>query len=409
MQKLIHKHHITMAFVAICLTIQLRSQGFTGPYSPPNWTATGSGWYSVDWNISGDPFPIFVAEQNVEISVVFPLNCYPNTLEFIGSFYSPTNNAADYEVYYAINGVETLINTDYFISGFIPINPLDTFSIGFRLNAPFAGQLFGGNIESFMVLNNDPTPPVSQLPADMIIPANASCVGEVNYLPDSNSYASLFSDPDCGTYMVFQIEGIPPTGQFPMGTTLNVFQAWDGTLNVVTDSFTVTVIDTSGLMTPSVENLPIVYGMCNATVTDIPTAIENCTGFLVNGTTNDPLVYTQPGIYEIIWSYQNQSNIITQTQTVAVIEGCVGIEEANINTPIIYPNPSDGNVLLNFPQVFPNHAYVRLFNLYGQMIYEGKLQHQTENFDFSYLTSATYYLQVSTAEVLYTLPLIIQK
>lgn len=69
---------------------------------------------------------------------------------------------------------------------------------------------------------------------------------------------------------------------------------------------------------PDIVNLPIINGDCHTAVTTIPTATDNCTG-LINGTTTNPLSYSNPGTYTIVWSYNDgNGNTATQNQTVIV-------------------------------------------------------------------------------------------
>lgn len=69
---------------------------------------------------------------------------------------------------------------------------------------------------------------------------------------------------------------------------------------------------------PDVVNLPTITGDCNTTVTTIPTAIDVCAG-IITGTTTNPLSYSLPGTYTIVWNYNDgNGNISTQNQTVKI-------------------------------------------------------------------------------------------
>ncbi|MBH2024553.1 MAG: T9SS type B sorting domain-containing protein, partial [Flavobacteriales bacterium] len=66
---------------------------------------------------------------------------------------------------------------------------------------------------------------------------------------------------------------------------------------------------------PVLQNLT---GVCNVTVTTIPTATTGC-GTQIIATTSDPLIYTIPGSYVIHWRFDDgQGNILTQNQNVTV-------------------------------------------------------------------------------------------
>lgn len=79
----------------------------------------------------------------------------------------------------------------------------------------------------------------------------------------------------------------------------------------------VTIIDIQPPL-PDMEVLPEVTGQCSAQITSIPTATDNCAG-LIEGTTTDPLFYTEQGTYIVTWTYNDgNSNTASQMQTVIV-------------------------------------------------------------------------------------------
>lgn len=92
----------------------------------------------------------------------------------------------------------------------------------------------------------------------------------------------------------------------------------DGRGNSSTQEQTVTVTGDNPPV-PDAATLPTVTGECAVTVTDVPTATDNCSSTQVLGTTTDPLTYTEQGTYTITWTFTDESgNSSTQTQTVIV-------------------------------------------------------------------------------------------
>ncbi len=70
---------------------------------------------------------------------------------------------------------------------------------------------------------------------------------------------------------------------------------------------------------PTVDPLPDIIGECMAEITTIPTAYDEYTKETINGTTTDPLIYTEQGTYTVTWSYDDgNGNVATQEQTVIV-------------------------------------------------------------------------------------------
>ncbi|HVF49950.1 MAG TPA: immunoglobulin-like domain-containing protein [Pyrinomonadaceae bacterium] len=92
----------------------------------------------------------------------------------------------------------------------------------------------------------------------------------------------------------------------------------DGRGNSSTQEQTVTVTGDNPPV-PDAATLPTVTGECAVTVTDVPTATDNCSGQQVSGTTTDPLTYTEQGTFTITWTFTDESgNTSTQPQTVVV-------------------------------------------------------------------------------------------
>ena len=101
------------------------------------------------------------------------------------------------------------------------------------------------------------------------------------------------------------------------------------------NSFNVTqnvIVNDTEAPIADVATLSDVTGECDALVTIIPTATDNCKG-VVSGTTSDPLTYTDQGTYTITWTYDDgNGNVSTQTQTVIV---------EDTTDPVITDCPSD--------------------------------------------------------------------
>ncbi len=69
---------------------------------------------------------------------------------------------------------------------------------------------------------------------------------------------------------------------------------------------------------PDVAELPVLRGECFVEVTTIPTSTDLCKGTII-GTTYDPLIYSEPGEYEITWIYNDKAgNRTTQIQKVII-------------------------------------------------------------------------------------------
>jgi uncharacterized repeat protein (TIGR01451 family) len=145
--------------------------------------------------------------------------------------------------------------------------------------------------------------------------ANA-CGTHVPYTPPSSDGSGT-----CGTITCDH----PPGSFFPGGQTLvTCTSSPDGG----STSFTVTVNDTTAPV-PDLATLPTITKDCTAdagipvvigahTVFIPPTATDNCGG-KIQGETDDPVVYPNPGTFTVHWKYTDPSgNSSSQDQTINV-------------------------------------------------------------------------------------------
>jgi hypothetical protein len=104
-----------------------------------------------------------------------------------------------------------------------------------------------------------------------------------------------------------------PLSYTAQGTFTVTWKYDDGNGNIATQTQTVIVKDNVAPV-PDVASLPTII----KTVTTAPTATDNCKG-KITGTTTNPLSYSMPGTYTIIWTYNDgYGNASTQTQSVYV-------------------------------------------------------------------------------------------
>nr|WP_315238067.1 T9SS type B sorting domain-containing protein [uncultured Flavobacterium sp.] len=69
---------------------------------------------------------------------------------------------------------------------------------------------------------------------------------------------------------------------------------------------------------PDITTLPTITGDCHTTINTNPTATDACAGIII-GITTDPLSYTIPGTYTIVWNYNDgNGNVSHQNQTVII-------------------------------------------------------------------------------------------
>jgi hypothetical protein len=104
------------------------------------------------------------------------------------------------------------------------------------------------------------------------------------------------------------------------GTYTITWKYADAKGNTSTQTQTVIIKDNIAPV-PTMAQLSTITGTCSAIVPGTPTALDNCKG-TITGTTTNPLTYTVPGTYSVIWKYDDgNGNTTTQNQTVIVVSG----------------------------------------------------------------------------------------
>ena len=120
---------------------------------------------------------------------------------------------------------------------------------------------------------------------------------------------------NCGTTITGTTED--PLSYSEQGTYTITWTYDDGNGNIETQIQTV-IVDDITKPVPDVASLPVISGECEASITTVPTATDNCEGTII-GTTEDVLSYDEQGTYTVTWTFDDgNGNIETQTQTVIV-------------------------------------------------------------------------------------------
>ncbi|MGM1057592.1 MAG: HYR domain-containing protein, partial [Bacteroidota bacterium] len=184
--------------------------------------------------------------------------------------------------------------------------PGSEFPVGTTIVEFTATDAAGNTVStSFTVTVIDNEAPVADL--DELPTVTGECAATVTVVPTATD--------NCGEI----INGTTndPLTYNEQGTYTITWTFDDGNDNISTQTQTVTVNDVTAPVA-DLDELPTVTGECAATVTAVPTATDSCEG-TINGSTNDPLTYTEQGTYTITWTFNDgNENFSTQTQTVIV-------------------------------------------------------------------------------------------
>lgn len=176
----------------------------------------------------------------------------------------------------------------------------------------------GDNSVTLIVTDNNGN--VSSCNATVIMEDNVDPVPDEEVLPTIEmECSSSLTAPTATDNCAGIITGITddPLTYSEQGTYTINWSFDDGNGNVVSQPQTVVIMDISRPI-PDLAELPAVTGECSVTITQKPTATDNCGGVII-GTTNDPLTYSEQGNHPITWIFDDgNGNVKTQTQTVTI-------------------------------------------------------------------------------------------
>jgi hypothetical protein len=157
-----------------------------------------------------------------------------------------------------------------------------------------------------------PTVDLANLPA---ISAECSAVIGVSFGGGSTSIPVPTATDNCGGSLT-----ATTTDSWTYHTQGNYTITWtydDGNGNVATQQQQVVILDETAPV-PDLSVLPSLTASCELTISNPPTATDNCEGTLT-ATTTDPLTYSEQGTYVIDWVYEDaQGNLASQVQQVII-------------------------------------------------------------------------------------------
>lgn len=237
------------------------------------------------------------------------------------------------------------------------------------------------------------------VPDQAVLPVlNGSCALSITTTPTASPGCS-----GAGSIIGTTTDPLSYTSQ---GTYTVTWTYDDGFGNTVTQTQQV-VVDDNTAPTPNVSMLPDIEG-CNVIITTTPMATDDCDGNII-ATTSDPLSYSTPGTYTVNWLFEDVSgNTTSQVQTVSVFD-CSGIDEqAGIMQIVLFPNPTEGMITLQFSEMPEGDCHLRLINTLGQVIQVMMIQGPVVEMDLTMLPAATYYIQIVTQNGIKVEPIIVK-
>ncbi|MDR2980317.1 MAG: T9SS type A sorting domain-containing protein, partial [Bacteroidales bacterium] len=183
------------------------------------------------------------------------------------------------------------------------------------------------------------------------------------------------------------------TTPFPIteqGATVVTWVYDDGNGNVSMQTQNVMIDDVTAPI-PGIANLPDITDEYSVTITEYPTATDNCAG-LITATTTTPFPITEQGATVITWVYDDgNGNVSTQTQNVMISVGIDTYENLGIQ---IYPNPVNDVLNIKFNNEIANK--IEIFDNTGRLIIVKTTINNPEKIDLSNLPKGIYFIHFQT-------------
>jgi gliding motility-associated-like protein len=219
-----------------------------------------------------------------------------------------TNGDLNWSTYYGGKGGDFLKSIDY-LAGKIVVSGRTVYDDSTDLSTPGVHKTNGGGfIDIFIAEFQD------CLSNPLASSNSPVCIGKTLELKASGGTSYLWTGPN----------GFTSTDQNPTitNTTINNSGEYSclitGTGGCDGTGKTTVIIGDVQPPIPDITILPTITGDCHTTVTTIPTATDVCAG-AITGTTTNPLSYSLPGNYTIVWNYNDgNGNKSTQNQTVTI-------------------------------------------------------------------------------------------
>lgn len=216
----------------------------------------------------------------------------------------------------------------------------------------------------------------------------------------------VFTYTNPSTLTVTQLSGLSSGSTFPVGVTTNIFEVSNGT-QMDTCSFTVTVVDT----TLPVITCPTNLTTCDSVVTGIsPTISDNCGNETVtyllsgattgsgNGDANGMLFNV--GITTVQYTVADTSGNVDTCSFVVEVQSCVGINESSLNNIEIFPNPTNGIIIVDFSSSVSLVDYT-LMSIDGKTVAQGKFSGTKLMLNLENEPQGIYFLKVENETINY--------
>lgn len=153
------------------------------------------------------------------------------------------------------------------------------------------------------------------------------------------------------------------------------------TLNLTIDSSIYTVTQNNGVLTADQTGATYRWLDCNNAYAPII------------GATSQSYTATANGSYAVEIT---KGSCIDTSSCIPIVINSIKEKYSNSSRFEIYPNPSDGNIVLIHSMVNNNNQIAQVFDIKGQLVYETKLINEQSNHNLHFLENGMYFIKVGT-------------
>ncbi len=263
-----------------------------------------------------------------------------------------------------------------------------TFPIGTTTVTYTATDAAGNTATSTQIVTvTDTESPTITAPADITVNANATGCTAANVMLGTET-----SSDNC----TFMVSNDAPT-VFPMGTTTVTWTATDDAGNTATDIQTVMVISDLALSAITTDEMSGNDGSIDLMVSGGNASYQYSWS---SGESTEDLTGLEAGTYTVIVT----DSIGCSDTLEVIIDSQVGLVEAHLKEPRIYPNPTDGVLTLDMPEV-EGIVVVQVIDIHGKVVYE---ESTTSNgtplqLNLESIATGNYLLQINSDNLKHTL------
>ena len=112
------------------------------------------------------------------------------------------------------------------------------------------------------------------------------------------------------------------------------------------------------------------------------------------------------GTYTITYTYTDVNSCVNSASNVVLVSACTSIETLSTNNISVYPNPSNGEVIIKTPIL---NAEVMVFDLYGKNVYSQTTSTLQTQMDLSHLANGIYQITIVVDGNLFNYKMMISK